>query len=156
RAPDGKKTVLLMEAKAGLEPRDVAKAVDHARKFGEGAPFIVSDFLTPRAREMLARLGGGYADATGNFRLALSKPALFIQTEGADRDPWPNKKTLRSLKGRAAGRLVRALCDLQVPFRVRELAARAGVSPASASRVLALLDREALVERDIEDIVNGV
>src|SRR5262249_10885533 len=93
---------------------------------------------------------------TGNLRLALSKPAVFIETKGADRDPWPENKPLRSLKGRAAGRLVRALCDLEPPFAGRELAARAGVSPASASRVLTLLDRDALVERDSNDVVNRV
>ncbi len=155
-APDGKKALLLVEAKADLEPRNVVKALEQVRKFGEGTPFIVSDFLTPRAREMLVQFGAGYADATGNLRLALSKPALFIQTKGADRDPWPDKKPLRSLKGRAAGRLVRALCDLELPFGVRELAARAGVSPASASRVLALLERDALIERDNNDCVNRV
>ncbi len=117
---------------------------------------VVSDFLTTRTREILAERGVGYGDVTGNFRLVISKPALFIETKGADRDPWPHERPLKSLKGRATGRLVRALCDLEPPFAVRELAARAGASPASASRVLALLDREALVEHDGSDIVTRV
>ena len=130
--------------------------LDQVRRYGKGTPLVASDFLTPRAREVLAECGAGYADATGNFRLVLSKPALFIETKGADRDPWPDERPLKSLKGRAAGRMVRALCDLDPPFAVREFAARAGVSAASASRVLALLDREAIVERGSMGVVNRV
>jgi hypothetical protein len=148
RSPDGSKALLIIEAKRNLEPRHVPMVLDQVRRYGKGTPLVASEFLTPRAREILAESGAGYADATGNFRLILSKPALYIETTGADRDPWPDERPLKSLKGRAAGRIVRALCDLDPPFAVREFAARAGVSAASASRVLALLDREAIVERD--------
>jgi hypothetical protein len=155
-APDGTRASVWIEAKGRLEPRDVPRLLDEFGTGGKDALLIASVFLTPRTREILANRGAGYADVTGNFRLVLSKPALFIETKGADRDPWPDKKPLKSLKGRAAGRLVRALCDLDPPFAVRELAARAGVSPASASRVLALLDRDALIQREKGDVVNRV
>jgi hypothetical protein len=156
RAPDGSKALLLIEAKKHVEPRRVPMILDQVRRYGKGTPLVASDFLTPRAREILAECGAGYADATGNFRLVLSKPALYIETTGADRDPWPDERPLKSLKGRAAGRIVRALCDLDPPFAVREFAARAGVSAASASRVLALLDREAIIERGSMSVVNRV
>ena len=156
RAPDGSKALLLIEAKKHLEPRRVPMILDQVRRYGKGTPLVASDFLTPRAREVLAECGAGYADTTGNFRLVLSRPALFIETKGADRAPWPDERPLKSLKGRAAGRIVRALCDLDPPFAVREFAARAGVSVASASRVLALLDREAIVERGSMSVVNRV
>ena len=156
RAPDGSKALLLIEAKRNVEPRRVPMVLNEVRQHGTGTPLVAADFLTPRARELLAESGAGYADATGNFRLALSKPALFIETKGADRDPWPDERALKSLKGSAAGRAVRALCDLEPPFAVREFAARAGVSAASASRVLALLDREAIIERDGAGVVNRV
>jgi hypothetical protein len=156
RAPDGSKALLLIEAKKHVEPRRVPMVLDQVRRYGKGTPLVASDFLTPRAREILAECGAGYADATGNFRLVLSKPALYIETKGADRDPWPDERPLKSLKGRAAGRMVRALCDLDPPFAVREFAARSGVSAASASRVLALLDREAIVERGSMGVVNRV
>jgi hypothetical protein len=156
RAPDGSKALLLIEAKRNVEPRRVPMVLNEVRRHGTGTPLVASDFLSPRARELLAESGAGYADATGNFRLALSKPALFIETKGADRDPWPDERALKSLKGRAAGRVVRAVCDLEPPFAVREFAARAGVSPASVSRVLALLDREAIIERDGAGVVNRV
>lgn len=156
RASDGSKGLLLIEAKKHLEPRRVHMVLDQVRRYGKGTPLVASDFLTPRAREVLAECGAGYADATGNFRLVLSTPALFIETKGADRDPWPDERPLKSLKGRAAGRIVRALCDLDPPFAVREFAARAGVSAASASRVLALLDREAIIERGSVSVMNRV
>jgi len=42
---------------------------------------------------------------------------------------------------------MRAVCDFRPPYGIRELAARAGASPASVSRVVDLLDREALLTR---------
>jgi hypothetical protein len=156
RAPDGSKATISLEAKRNLEPRDIPRVLEQLKRYGEGTPLVVSDFLTPRAREILSERSVGYADATGNFRLVLSKPALLIETKGADRDPWPAERPLKSLKGHAAGRVVRALCDLEPPFAVREVAVRAGVSPASASRVLALLDREAIIERNSSTVVNRV
>jgi hypothetical protein len=156
RAPDGGKATIFIKAKRKLEPRGIPKLLEQLKRYKEGTPLVVSDFLTPRAREILTERGVGYADATGNFRLALSKPALLIETKGTDRDPWPDGRPLKSLKGHAAGRVVRALCDLEPPFAVREVAVRAGVSPASASRVLTLLDREAIIERNGSRVVNRV
>lgn len=68
--------------------------------------------------------------------------------EGRARRQTPERRELHSLKTAAAGRGVRALCDLRPPYGVREFASRAGLSPASASRLFDLLDREALIERD--------
>jgi len=154
KAPDGGKGTILLVAKRTLEPRDIPRLLDRLRSYGDVVPLVVSDFLTPRAREILTECGAGYGDATGNFRLVMSKPALFIESTGASRDPWPEDQPLKSLKGAAAGRIVRALCDFDPPFAVREFAKRAAVSAASASRVLMLLDREALVERDERGIVS--
>jgi hypothetical protein len=92
--------------------------------------------------------GFGYADLTGNLRLSLSKPALFIETRGADENPTPDVRDRRSLKGAKAGRLVRALCDFRPPLGLRELATRAGVDAGYASRIVESLGREALVVRD--------
>jgi hypothetical protein len=156
QTPDGSKAAIFFEAKRKLEPRDIPRILDQLNSYGEGARIVVSAFLTPRAREILTEHGVGYGDATGNFRLTLSRPALFVETKGADRDPWSSERPLKSLKGGAAGRMVRALCDLEPPFAVRELAKRAGVSPATASRVLELLDREAIIKRDGRGVVNRV
>jgi hypothetical protein len=86
----------------------------------------------------------------------LADPAVFIETQGAERDPAPPKRALGSLKGPAAGRVVRAACDYRPPYGVRELANRAGASIGSVARVFDLLRREALVERDERGAVTAV
>ena len=55
---------------------------------------------------------------------------------------------MRSLRGAAAGRIVRALCDIDPPHGVRELAQKASTPLGSVGRVVGLLDREARLERD--------
>ena len=44
-------------------------------------------------------------------------------------------------------RVVRALCDFRSPYGVRELAQYANTPPGTVSKILGLLDREALVQR---------
>ena len=89
-----------------------------------------------------------YIDTTGNLRLVMGRPGLFIEASGADRDPLPADRRLRSLKGTAGARVVRALFDAKPPLQVSELAGRAGVFTAQSSSVADLLDREAVLQRD--------
>jgi hypothetical protein len=108
---------------------------------------LAAPFLSPRTRERLRSHGFAYADLTGNIRLVLAEPGLFIETTGAQENPEPSPRHRKSLKGAKAGRLVRALCDFRPPVGLRELAKRAGVDPGYASRVVDFVDREALVTR---------
>ena len=87
---------------------------------------------------------------TGNVRLQLDSPALFLDRVGASRSPYTDAddRRLKSLKGPGAARVVRALLDTEVPLGVRRLAEVAEVGPATSSRVLELLVREDLLERD--------
>jgi hypothetical protein len=156
-APDGKSGVLLIEAKLVLEPRSVAPMLEMLEQAlvdadlppdRRGPPMVVARFISPRARELLCAAGASYADATGNLRVTLGRPAVFIQAQGAESNPWAEVRDLRSLKGRMAVRVVRAVCDLRTPFGVRELASRSGTSAGSAVRVLEFLSREALIVRD--------
>lgn len=149
RSPDGREAQLVVEAKASVEPRDVPRVLAQLSNWPNALPFVITSFLSARAREKLIDAGAGYADTTGNMRLAVDDPALFIETTGARTNPWPSERPvpLRSLKGPSAGRVARALCDLRPPYGVRELAARIGTSAASVSRVVDLLDREALLTR---------
>ena len=117
---------------------------------------MTAPFLSPRTRELLASAGASYADATGNLRLVVDRPAVFIDAAGAQKDPRREPRPLASLKGPAAARVVRALCDVKPPYGVRRLAQIAGASPAAVSRTLALLVQEALVERGSRDEVVGV
>ncbi|MCY3734954.1 MAG: hypothetical protein OXG13_01055 [Gemmatimonadaceae bacterium] len=108
---------------------------------------VVAPFLGPSARERLAEAGISYADATGNIRFVTNRPAAFIETQGAVRNPWRETVRLRSLQGRRSGRVVRAFLDYRPPFGTRELATLTGNAPASISRVADLLDRDGILER---------
>jgi len=146
--PTGERATVVVEYKSNLAARDVGAAIAQARQYGGDAVLVAAPFLGLRSREVIIDSGAGYADATGNFRLRLDKPALFIDTSGAESNPWPDHDApLRSLKGPAAGRVVRAVCEIAPPYGIRQLAKRSGVPVSTTSRVVALLEREALLTR---------
>lgn len=161
RAPDGSNGSLLIEAKRRLDPKLVPIAVDQLARYrseaGEGG-MVVAAYLSRRTRELLTEAQLGYADATGNLRLTLDRPAVYIETQGADANPWakPGDRPLRSLKGPTAGRILRALCDFRPPFGVEQLVALSGTSLGSVARVFALLDDEGLIEREPRGPVTAV
>ena len=147
--PDGRRCVLLLDAKRSLDPRQAMELAGRSQQRLPGDPMtlVVSPYLAPGVRDRLKGSGLGYVDLTGNARLELTNPGLFLETSGADRDPDPSRRPTRSLRGPKAGRIVRVLCDLRGPFGVRELATRTGLDAGYVSRLLALLNRESLVER---------
>ena len=98
-------------------------------------PFIGPSAIGPSAKERLADAGISCADATGNLRLVASRPAVFIETEGAVRNPWRENVPLPSLQGRRSGRVVRAFLDHRPPYGTRELAALSDNAPSSNSRM---------------------
>jgi len=144
--PDGSRADFAVQARRAIEARSVELALLHS---AEGATplLLYAPYLSPRTRECIQKMGASYADATGNLRLAADNPAFFVQTVGANRDPSPPERRLASLKGPAAARVVRGLCDFRPPYGVRELATRCGAPQSSVARVLQLLDREALIQR---------
>ena len=151
-SPAGESAALAVEIKRALEPRDVSRVVEQisvitAGELPRAVPVVAAAYLSPRARAMLRARGVGYVDITGNVRIEISAPGLFISTDGADRDPWPREHKLRSLRGRGAARAVRAIIDTCPPYGVRELAQSTGASAPTLSRVLDLLEREAVVTR---------
>lgn len=107
----------------------------------------MSRFLTTSVRERLEKEAVSFVDLTGNVRLTVQTPGLFIEVHGASQDPERDARPARTLRGPKAGRLVRVLIDFRHAPGVRELAARAHVDPGYVSRVLALLESEALIER---------
>lgn len=104
-------------------------------------------FLTESTRARFRESDVGYLDLTGNARIVLPKPGLFIETQGASEDPNREERPTRSLRGLKAGRVVRSLIELKSPPGVRELAALTSVDAGYVSRVLSLLDSEGLVRR---------
>ncbi len=151
RASDGNWATVLVEAKPRLTAQQAADLAPRlaaaAEQAGAAAALLVTRFASRTTRQRLREAGVSYLDLTGNLRIVLDRPALFIETQGADRDPNPPRRGIKSLKGAKAARLVRALCDWRPPVGVRELARRAGTDPGYATRVLTLLEQEDVVRR---------
>jgi len=140
---------LLVEAKGRVGPQDGQRLVERWKGSNTDGPWLlVSPYLSPRTRELLEVAGVNYIDDTGNVRLVLPTPAVFIRTSGADTDPWPVEGKLRSLKGPATSRVVRAILDFKTPYGISGLAERAGSPLSTVHRVIELLDTEGLLERE--------
>ncbi|GAC1644142.1 MAG: hypothetical protein NVS4B2_33790 [Chloroflexota bacterium] len=148
RAPGGETADMIVEVRTGVAPRDVPTVANQLGRYGSGPALVVAPFLPLGTQESLKDRGIGYADATGNMRVAVDRPAVFIREVGLKSDPWRQERSIRSLKGPTASRVVRALCDFRPPYGVRELAQRSGTAPASVSRVISFLEPEGLVTRE--------
>jgi hypothetical protein len=161
-APDGTQAILPLEAKRRVDPRDVQATTNQLTLYsqldeGRGAmPVLVAPFLSARTRELLEENEISYMDLTGNIRIAVDNPPLFIQSMGALRTPWREERLYQSLKGAKAGRIVRALCDLSPPLGVRQLADIVQTDPGYVSRVLAFLEREDLIQRQSRGPVTDI
>jgi len=160
-APGGQGATLLVEAKSGVAPRDVELVVGRLRRAVDqldrtAAGVVFAPWLSARTRSLLDGAGVGYLDLTGNVHLRLAEPALFIRVSGAERDPAPARRGSLSLRGAGAGRVVRFLVDVAPPYTASSVAEFAGVSVPYVSRLLSMLDREALVERGERGLVVGV
>lgn len=161
RGPGGSSALFLVEIRPKFAPRDVARLTgglsQRLRPLTGGARIlVVSEYLSPRTRELLEAADIDYADLTGNVRLVANFPGLFIEARGADRDPRPRSRDVSDLRGAGAGGIVRFLADFFPPYGVSEIAEGAGVSRGYVSRVLDLLDDEALVVRQRRGVVREV
>lgn len=164
-APDGSASTLLIEAKMTLNARDVPAVMAQLTTLQKeasidddlGPPLVVGRYLAPSTRAKLSDLGVSYADATGNLRLLVNRPAIYLEKAGASSDPWrgPDRET-RSLRGKPASRVVRALVDYRPPIGIRELAERAGTSVGSTYRTVDFLDKETLLDRKASGAVGSV
>lgn len=160
RAPDGSRGLLVVEAKSSITAQQAANIATRLATAAEQAPgatpLLITRFASSTAQQRLREAGVSYLDLTGNIRIVLERPALLIETEGADKDPEPTKRGIKSLKGAKGGRLVRALCDWRPPVGVRELARRTGANPGYVTRVLRLLRDEDIIRRDPNGMVTEV
>jgi hypothetical protein len=111
------------------------------------APIVMTRYLSEATRTQLRESGFGYLDLTGNIRITVNEPGLYIEPQGAAEDPDRAERPARSLRGAKAGRIVRALIDYKQPAGVRELAALTSIDAGYVSRIFALLDSEALITR---------
>lgn len=152
---------LAVEAKRSLGPRDVAGLFGSVgrtlRALYPNTPIlVVAPWLSPRTRELLTAEGVNYLDLTGNALVRLENPALFFQSQGADRDPSPTPRAKARVRGPKAARLIRTLVDVRPPYGVRDLAEATGLAPGYVSRLLDALDDDALVERSKRGQVESV
>lgn len=161
--PDGTRSDMVVDVEMRIQPRDVDELVARARLRASaadgsrwGPPMIAAPFLSVRVREALASRQANFADATGNMRLELTRPTVFITTAGEDRDPQPDARQLRTLKSPAAARVIRALFDAELPIKLGVIAETVNVSRAQTGRVAELLDREAVLTRDARGSVMTV
>ncbi len=159
-APDGVSARIVVEfkerftaAQATMSGPRLRQVMDEAEADGV---LIIAPYLSDLARVRIREQGASYIDATGNIWLTLDQPAAWIEARGADRDPAPPQRGVRSLKGAKAGRLVRALCDWKPPVGVRELARRADVDAGYATRVLRFLGDEDVIRRATDGAIATV
>ncbi|SFR27106.1 hypothetical protein SAMN04488564_110322 [Lentzea waywayandensis] len=167
-APDGSKATVLLECKAVVVPRDVAGIAEQLKQYAKAAEeggvkigglMLVAPFVSPTTRAQAEQHHlMGWFDLTGNLRLRVEQPAVFLDRAGADRSGFrdPADRLLKSLRGPAAAKVVLELCETSVPVGVRDLAARAQVGAATSARVLELLDREAVITRGEDGAVTAV
>jgi hypothetical protein len=152
-APDGTATTLVVEVKRSVEVRDLPAVVQGLTEWihssGRPAtPVLVARYISPSVASWLDERGLSYVDATGNMRLSVERPALYIRDRGADRDPWRGPGRPRgTLQGSPAARVVRALADYGQPVTLPDLVRKSGASTGATYRVVDFLEREALVER---------
>ncbi len=145
---NGRPTVLLVEAKTSVYPRDAREAIWRLRKLqtafqqAEGVtgalPVIASKTLSAGAQDFLRSENVGYYEPGGS--LYLSSPDLYIFL-----DKPSSKQAVRSEKSLFSGRrsqVVLALLQCPDQWRgVKELAATAFASTATVSQVLIELEK---------------
>jgi hypothetical protein len=152
---------IFVDARLRTTPAELDKVYNDplARRMRRDAAspiLVVSRYLSPRSREILAQADINYLDLTGNARIAIDYPGLSVRTEGAQREPTPRRRPQRGISGPAAGRIIRALTDFTPPYSVTRLAELADVSAGYSSRTLQALEREALIRRDNRGTVEDV
>ncbi|MGN9889669.1 helix-turn-helix domain-containing protein [Micromonospora sp. L31] len=154
-------SLILVEAKQSLTPREVSRLRKQLsgpvmRLMRNPTVLCVAPWLSPRTRALLDEAGFSYLDFTGNVRLRIDRPAVYIRLQGADRDPNPKPQSQARLHGPKARRLVRLLVEATPPYRLKELAEAGGLTPGYVSKMLYSLDEQALVERDPRGVVERV
>lgn len=166
-APDDTRSVVLIECKGVVAPRDIVSVADQLSAYAQsntqggmevGGAMLVAPFVSPTTRVQLNQHGLGWSDITGNLRLRLDRPAVFLDRAGADRSGFrdPADRQLKSLRGSAAAKVVLELCETSLPVGVRDLAGRAQVGVATSARTLGLLDRESVITRGEDGMVTDV
>ena len=156
-SPSGTRTVFAIEEKLRFEPRDVDYVERQFALFAtQGSPLLITPALSGRSRELLKQRNVSYADCNGNIRL--SSDGFFIDRESGAKNFENARSNLQrsSLRGPITGRLIRYLLDARPPLKVRDIAYATNVNPGNVSRLLKLLERERLINREGRGMVANV
>jgi hypothetical protein len=143
---------ILVEVKRRFGPRDVELLVGGPlwrrlrERAGQAPIMVITEYLSPRTRELLTQEGLSYLDLTGNARIVLDHPGLFVETQGASRDPNAAPPA-RGLKGSKVGAIVRVLTDAMPPYTGAEIADLARADQGYTSRILDTLLDDGLIDR---------
>jgi hypothetical protein len=156
RDRDAGASLIRVEVRQALAPRDVSRRRDCPSPQGPSSTdLVVAPWLSPRTRHLLEEFGYSYLDLTGNVRLSVERPAVYLRLQGADRDPYPPPAATHRvrLQGAKARRLVRLLVEADPPYRSTDLANAGGLTPGYVSKLLEAFEEQALLERDRRGVV---
>lgn len=141
----GQELVFLVEAKRRVLPRDVRETIWRLRDYchtvptdRRPVPILISQAVSPSARELLRTEGIGYFDTGGS--LYLPTPGAYVLI-----DRPPPKRQAKAFAAIFRGRKA-VVCRMVYALRhewlsVKELAERSEVSPATVSETLTELER---------------
>lgn len=107
---------------------------------------LVARYIGPRVRALLTEEGVSYLDLTGNTRISLDYPGVYIETEGARQDPRSTKPR-SAVRGPKAGAVVRILVDAVPPYTGADVARAANVNEGYLSRIFDTLVDDGLIDR---------
>jgi hypothetical protein len=102
---------------------------------------VIAPYISPESRVILRQQGQGWLDLAGNCFLSL--PAVHVDLEKANTNPFTTKRKQKSIFSPKSGRILKVLLTERGPLKGNEIAARAHVSQAQVSKV-----REALIDRE--------
>ncbi|WP_248241715.1 hypothetical protein [Microbacterium kunmingense] len=156
-APGGASAALYAEVKRSLVTKDLPGMVEQTQAYIEAdtaprrdaaKPLIIARYLAPPLQHWLTEREIPYADATGNIRISLREPALFVRDVGAQRDPWRGPgRPKGNLTGPSAARIVRALVDFRPPYTVPALMKLAGTPSGNTYRAVDFIEQQDLLSR---------
>lgn len=142
----GRPMNLAVEVKSNGQPRTVRDGVLFLRNAisasnMDATPLFIAPFLSEQSREICKLNETSFLDLAGNAYLKLPNLLVDINTGIT---PRPERRSLKSLFGTKASRMIRAMLKEPTrPWKVKELASGAQISLGLASNVRrGLLSRE--------------
>jgi hypothetical protein len=143
---------VLVEARQDVSAHDVQVLMGGPwrrwrKQAGNQPILLIAPYIGPRVRDLLEEEEISYVDLTGNVRISLNYPGIYIRTEGAQRNP-SGTKAKAGLKGAKVGAIVRVLVDAKPPLTGADIARTSNVNEGYVSRVLETLSDEGLIDRE--------